>query len=169
VESKKIRVRDCDDDLVTTPGDPSALLARESRALVERLRLWTPTRWAAAAPVPGTRADVVHHLAQALADAAADHEGRARRPLPRLDSDLALPDQLAVTADDLVRSAPPEPLARDAVLHLLLHRHHLLGDDVPDGLARVLGQDAPLDAGARTCRGTTGATREDRLPRPLQE
>ena len=33
-------------------------------------------------------------------------EGEPRRALPRLDSDLALADQLAVTADDLVRAAP---------------------------------------------------------------
>lgn len=136
---------------MTTPGDLAAVLARESRVLVERLRLWTPTRWAAAAPVLGTRGDVVHHLAQALADAAADLEGQPRRTLPRLDSDLALSDQLAVTADDLVRTSPPEPLARDAVLHLLLHRHHLLDDDVPPGLAEALGESAPLRAAARTC------------------
>ena len=149
---------------MTTPGPLAAVLARESRALVERLRLWTPARWAAAAPVLGTRGDVVHHLAQALADAAADREGQPRRPLPRLDSDLALPDQLAVTADDLGRTAPPEPLARDAVLHLLLHRHHLLGDDVPAGLAAALGEAAPLDAAVRTC--PAGPRREDLQRRP---
>lgn len=110
--------------------DSAALLARESRLLVERLRLWTPERWAAAAPPYGTRGDLVHHLAQAYAAAETD------RPLPRLDSDLALPDQLAVTADDLVRSGK----ATDAhVVHLLAHRRDLLGEDVPAGLRNRLG------------------------------
>jgi hypothetical protein len=115
------------------------LLAKEAGLLVERLRLWTPARWAARAPVLGTRADVVHHLAQSLADDAARLEGEATRPLPRLDSDLALPDQLAVTADDLVRAGPPDDVARRAVLHLLLHREHLLGDPIPATLASRLG------------------------------
>ena len=83
------------------PG--SALLAREATSLVARLRLFTPARWAAAAPPYGTRADAVHHLAQWLADVV----GEAPVRLPRLDSDLALPDQLAVTADDLVRARLP--------------------------------------------------------------
>ena len=71
-------------------GGPRAaadLLAHEAGSLVARLRLWTPARWAAAAPPCGTRADLVHHLAQWLADAA----GEAPVRLPRLDSDLALP------------------------------------------------------------------------------
>lgn len=104
------------------------LLAREARSLVDRLRLWTPSRWAAAAAPWGTRADLVHHLAAAFAG---EETGR---PLPRLDSDLALPDQLAVTADDLVRSGR----ARDEhVGHLLAHRRDLLGEDVPASLAHL--------------------------------
>jgi hypothetical protein len=133
--------------------DLQALLAREAGSLVARLRLWTPARWAAAAPVLGTRADVVHHLAQRCADDAARLEGGPRRRLPRLDSDLALPDQLAVTADDLVRAGPPDALARAAALHLLWHRRHLLGDDVPAGLLARLGV-ADLDAeAAAACSG----------------
>jgi len=132
-------------------SDLLGLLAREAASLVARLRLWTPARWAAAAPVSGSRADVVHHLAQRFADDAAGLEGQPRRPLPRLDSDLGLPDQLAVTADDLVRAAPPDDLAREAAAHLLWHRRHLLGDDVPEGLLARLGV-ADLDAAAaRTC------------------
>ncbi|MCU1674422.1 MAG: hypothetical protein JWN77_2535 [Frankiales bacterium] len=104
------------------------LLAREARSLVDRLRLWTPARWAAEAAPYGTRADLVHHLAASFAAAETD------RPLPRLDSDLALPDQLAVTADDLVRSGR----ATEAhVGHLLAHRRDLLGEDVPAGLAHL--------------------------------
>ena len=152
--------------------DEVALLARESRSLVQRLRLWTPARWAALAPAPGkaqapaaaqapahapagdgTRADLVHHLAQCLADDAAAVEGAPRRPLPRLDSDLALPDQLAVTADDLVRAGPPPALARAATAHLLAHRLDLLDERVPDGLAARLGGDeaAVLAAGRQKC------------------
>lgn len=127
------------------------LLRRESRSLVERLRLWTPTRWAAQAPVIGTRADVVHHLAQRLADDAAALERRPHRPLPWLDSDLALPDQLAVTADDLARVRPPDQLAAAAIAHLLLHRRHLLDEPVPATLAAALGLDDVEAAGRRAC------------------
>lgn len=123
------------------------LLDREARSLVQRLRVWTPTRWAAVA-VPGlTRADLVHHLAQSLADV----EGSAPVRLPRLEADLALPDQLAVVADDLVRSGPHPDVAAGAVAHLLLHRSELLGDDVPAGLADALGLDDVLAAGRRLC------------------
>jgi hypothetical protein len=114
-------------------SDAAELLAREARSLVERLRLWTPQRWAAAAPPYGTRADVAHHLAQWLADRA----GEAPVRLPRLDSDLVLPDQLAVTADDLVRSGRAD-LA--ATAHLLAHRGDLLGDEPPAGRRAQVGE-----------------------------
>lgn len=45
---------------------------------------------------------------QEVADLAADAEGQPRRPVPRLDNDLALPDQLRVVAADLVAAAPDE-------------------------------------------------------------
>jgi hypothetical protein len=134
--------------------DLPALLDREARSLVQRLRLWTPARWAAAAPVGGSRADLALHLAQALADAAAELEGGPRRQLPRLDSDLALPDQLAVTAADLLRAGPPDDLARAAAVHLLLHRWHLLDDAVPAGLGEALGVADVLAAGDRVCRAS---------------
>ena len=126
------------------------LLRRESRSLVQRLRLWTPARLAAAAPPFGSRADLVRHLAQALADAAARAEGQPLRTLPRLD-DLAVADQLAVTADDLVRAVPPEEVARAATAHLLVHRQDLLGDGVPPGLAEALGLDDVAAAGRVIC------------------
>ena len=135
--------------------DPVALLRRESRSLVQRLRLWTPARWAAAAPALGSRGDLVHHLAQQLADRAADAEGAPRRPLPRLDGDLVLPDQLAVAADDLVRTAPPHEIARAAVAHLLLHRFDLLEEQVPAGLAAALGIADVLAAGREECAAAT--------------
>lgn len=137
-----------------SPSPLVAVLDREARSLVQRLRLWTPARWTASAPALGTRADVAHHLAQTLADTAAPLEGRPLRPVPRLDTDLALPDQLAVTADDLVRAAPGDDVARAATAHLLLHRHELLGDAVPPGLAAALDLDDVLAAGRRAC--TTG-------------
>lgn len=110
------------------------LLDREARSLVQRLRVWTPTRWAAAARPRLSRADLVHHLAQALADLG----GEAPVRLPRLEADLVLPDQLAVVADDLVRLALPDDVARAATAHLLLHRTELLGDEVPAGLREAL-------------------------------
>jgi len=114
--------------------DAGELLTREARSLVDRLRLWTPGRWAASsgrtAPPYGTRGDLVHHLARTFA-AAADE---TCHPLPRLDSDLALPDQLAVTADDLVRTGRA---TEQHVAHLLAHRRDLLGEDVPAGLAHL--------------------------------
>jgi hypothetical protein len=137
---------------MTPPAGLAAVLDREARSLVERLRLWTPARWAAAAPVLGTRADIAHHLAQALADTGAIWAQADRRTLPRLDSDLVLPDQLAVTAADLVRAGAPDDVVRGAVAHLLLHRRHLLADDAPPGLAAELGLDDLHVEGATVCQ-----------------
>jgi hypothetical protein len=114
-------------------ADP-ALLAKEVRSLVDRLRLWTPTRWAAAAEPWGTRADLGRHLASWLADAAATVERTGLHDLPVLTPDLLVADQLAVTGDDLVRADPPEDLCADAVAHVLAHRFDLLGEDVPASL-----------------------------------
>lgn len=127
------------------------LFRREAAALVDRLRLWTPARWAAAAPVLGTRADVVHHLAQALADAAADLEGHPRHRLPRPELDAVLADQLAVTAQDLRQAGPPHPVAVRATAHLLVHREDLLGDPAPAGLAQALGVSDVTAAGRVAC------------------
>ena len=146
-------------DLATATG----LLRRESRLLVQRLRLWTPARYAASAAPWGSRGDVVHHLAQSLADLAASSEGRSCRPLPRLDTDLALADQLAVTADDLVRAVASAQVAVLATAHLLLHRTELLQDEVPAGLADALGMNdaiALVAAGRQACDGRpTGTSR----------
>jgi hypothetical protein len=134
------------------PDSPVDLLRRESRALVQRVRLWTPARYAAAADPWGSRGDLVHHLASRLADLAADAEGQPRRPLPRLDSDLGLADQLAVTADDLVRAGPGDDLARYATAHLLAHRSDLLGDEVPASLAAALGLPDVVGTGRDVCK-----------------
>jgi hypothetical protein len=110
------------------------LLAKELRSLVQRLRLWTPARWAAAADPWGTRADLARHLAQWLADRAAALEATPVRRLPVLAPDLLVPDQLAVTGDDLVRAGPPDALCEDAVAHLLAHRYDLLAEEPPTSL-----------------------------------
>lgn len=126
---------------------PEALLAKELGALVQRLRLWTPARWAAACEPWGTRADVGRHLAQWCADRAADLEGAPRRVLPVLTPDLLVADQLAVTGDDLLRADPPPALAADAVAHLLAHRCDLLGEEPPS----ALGGAAALARGREVC------------------
>ena len=118
---------------------------------MQRLRLWTPARYAAAAPPWGSRGDLVRHLAQACADAAADLERQPRRPVPRLDSDLGLADQLAVTSDDVVRTEPDDGAARAVTAHLLVHRRDLLGEDVPASLVDALGLADVLAAGRAAC------------------
>jgi hypothetical protein len=111
------------------------LLAKEVRSLVDRLRLWTPTRWAAAADPWGTRADLARHLAQSFVEAASE----VTLALPVLHPDLLVADQLAVTGDDLVRTEPSPQVCADVVAHLLTHRFDLLGDEPP---ATLGGPDA---------------------------
>jgi hypothetical protein len=61
-----------------------------------------------------TRADLVFGLVQRLADLGADAEGRAHRPVPRLDNDLALVDQVRVMVMDLLQSPAPADLLQHA-------------------------------------------------------
>ena len=68
--------------------------------LLSQVRHWEQPRWRSAG-----RADRAYALAQHLADLAADAERRPRRPVPR-ESDLILPDQLRVMADDLMAAGP---------------------------------------------------------------
>jgi len=82
----------------------TAELDRAVERLANHVSHWTPPRWAASsASGAGTRADVMHALVQRIADLAAEAEGVPNRPVPRLDNDLALPDQLKVVARDLAR------------------------------------------------------------------
>jgi hypothetical protein len=91
--------------------------------LVSQVAHWETARWwrrvtptgAGASPgaVPATRGDLVYALVQRLADLGAEAEKRANRPVPRL-SDLALPDQIRVLADDLLAADPPEDLLKTA-------------------------------------------------------
>ncbi|HEX7746855.1 MAG TPA: hypothetical protein VF462_16545 [Micromonosporaceae bacterium] len=82
-------------------------LGRAVDLLVAQVGHWTAPRWAAPAAARTTsRGDLVHHLVQEIADRCADAEGEPRRPVPRLDNDLALPDQLRVVAADLAAADP---------------------------------------------------------------
>jgi hypothetical protein len=127
-----------------------ALLDKELRSLVGRLRLWTPARWSAAVEPWGTRADLGRHLAGWFADAAAVLEGTGLHDLPVLHPDLLVADQLGVTGDDLVRADPPADLCADAVAHVLTHRYDLLGEDVPT----TLGGSETLVYGRVVCART---------------
>ncbi|MBX7269104.1 hypothetical protein KIF24_25820 [Micromonospora sp. Llam7] len=84
--------------------------------LVQQVAHWQQPRWAAVAAGGNvSRADLVHRLVQEIANLAADAEGQPRRTVPRLDNDLALPDQLRVVAADLLAAGPDgEVLARAA-------------------------------------------------------
>jgi hypothetical protein len=82
-------------------------LRRAVDLLVGQVGHWTAARWAApAADGEMSRRDLVHHLVQEIADLDAEAEGQPRRAVPRLDNDLALPDQLRVVANDLVATRP---------------------------------------------------------------
>ena len=101
-------------------------LVRAVDRLVTQVGHWSPERWASGAPVGDTtRADVVHALAQRLADLEAEATGRPSRPVPRLDNDLALPDQLRVLTLDLI-TAEVGPKARGAALEAVTATRQLL-------------------------------------------
>ncbi|MFY1619396.1 hypothetical protein [Micromonospora sp. WMMD736] len=93
-----------------------AELEQAVRLLVGQVGHWEQPRWAATATTGNvSRADLVHRLVQEVANLAADAEGQPRRTVPRLDNDLALPDQLrVVTADLLAAGADADVLARAA-------------------------------------------------------
>ena len=126
------------------------LLGKELASLVQRLRLFTPARWSAACPPWGTRADLVRHLAQSLADQAARCDREPHRTLPVLAPDLLLADQLAVTGDDLVRALAGCADGADPVAHVLLHRWDLLGEPPPVSL----GGPQLLATGRAVCAAT---------------
>jgi hypothetical protein len=139
--------------------EPSALdvLRRELRSLVTRVRGFSATRLAAAAPPIGTRADAAFHLAAELAGLAARAETPAgarvvERPLPRL-GDFTLADQLAVVGNDLVgavEAGGPPGLAAAALGEVVLHRRDLDGS--------LPGKDAVVVlAVAYGCEVTPGA------------
>jgi hypothetical protein len=84
-------------------------LAADLDRLIERVARWSAGSWRLPATgAPGSRAEVAHGLVQRLADLEAAMTSRAAHPVPRLDSDLAIPDQLRVIARDLI-AADPDP------------------------------------------------------------
>jgi hypothetical protein len=90
-------------------------LARAVDRLGDQVSHWSSVRWAAPGAHGGTRAEAAHALAQRLADLAALASGRPSRPVPRLSSDLALPDQWRVLARDLADARPaPDTVAAGA-------------------------------------------------------
>jgi hypothetical protein len=93
---------------------PGHALDQAVRKLVGQVSHWTPPRWAASSPSGASRAALLHDLVQWMADRCAEAEGRRPRPVPRLDNDLALPDQLRVVAADLRRFAGPAVQGRAA-------------------------------------------------------
>lgn len=99
--------------------------AVEVRRLVNRVSHWAPSKWAAPSRVEATvsRADLMYAAVQHLADAGAVAEGRRTRQVPRLDNDLALPDQLGVVAADLVAAGADESVMAEAAR--LLNRTRL--------------------------------------------
>ncbi|GAA2612395.1 hypothetical protein GCM10010399_49070 [Dactylosporangium fulvum] len=84
------------------------------RKLVGQVAHWTPSRWAASSMSGPARSDLVHDVIQWLADRSAEAEGRPAVQVPRLDNDLALPDQLRVIAADLSRFGSPDDVAQAA-------------------------------------------------------
>lgn len=146
------------------------LLDREAGLVVRRLRGFTESRYAAAAPPLDSRAAVARHLAQVLAVAAQGIESSEAavppdwRELPELPV-LALADAVAVTANDLGNAlqSPPESawtpagrrpvaeLAAEMLAEVLLHRWDLDGSapgaEAAAASLAVLVPGQPADAG----------------------
>jgi hypothetical protein len=94
----------------------TAALVRAADRLIDQVSRWAPSRWTVpSASGVGTRADVTHALAQRLADLEAAVSGREPIPVPRLENDLALADQVRVMVLDLV-AADPDPATIAAAL-----------------------------------------------------
>ncbi|HEY2673039.1 MAG TPA: hypothetical protein VGJ07_22110 [Rugosimonospora sp.] len=90
-------------------------LARSVDRLVGQIAQWTQSRWATStASGGGTRAAAVHALAQRLADLEAGLTGHPTHEVPRLESDLVLPDQVKVIARDLLVAGPTPEVIADA-------------------------------------------------------
>ncbi|WP_422773296.1 hypothetical protein ACN28C_10445 [Plantactinospora sp. WMMC1484] len=108
------------------PVRPAEPLSRQLDLLVRQVGHWTPPRWAAPGRSGGpARGDRVHRLVQFLADLGADAAGEPRRSVPRLENDLALPDQLRVVVADLVAVDPPEPVLAGAAAEVAATRQAL--------------------------------------------
>ena len=98
--------------MIDEPTTPAGRVGRELDRVLTRLAALGPARSARPGPDGVAPADRVRPLLQHLADAAADAEGRPRRPVPVLSAH-ALGDQLAVLATDLLAVlAPDDPAAQ---------------------------------------------------------
>ncbi|MBF9133741.1 hypothetical protein I0C86_33120 [Plantactinospora sp. S1510] len=108
------------------PGRPVESLTRQVDLLVRQVGHWTAPRWVAPATTGNSaRADLLHRLVQLLANLAADATGERRRTVPRLENDLALPDQLRVVAADLIAAAPPAVVLAEAEAEVTATRQAL--------------------------------------------
>ncbi|SDQ69024.1 hypothetical protein [Quadrisphaera sp. DSM 44207] len=92
--------------------------------MLTRLSGLGPARSARPGPDGLAPVDRVRPLLQHLADAAADAEGRARRPVPVLGAH-AVGDQLAVLARDLLATDPPPGALADLADRLVALRRAL--------------------------------------------
>ncbi|WP_433537068.1 hypothetical protein ACQPZK_04450 [Micromonospora sp. CA-249363] len=103
-----------------------AELEQAVRLLVGQVGHWEQPRWAATATTGNVpRADLVHRLVQEVANLAADAEGQPRRTVPRLDNDLALPDQLRVVTADLLAAGPDAKVLARAAAEVTATRNAL--------------------------------------------
>ena len=126
------------------------LLLQNTGRLRAAVAVWSAGRWTAAPrPLPGllststTCRGVARHLVQVLADFGADAEGRPRRPVPESESDLVLPDQIAVMAYDIALAGPSEELVEAALDEVLLHRAEIDGARVPQEVLRRAASACP--------------------------
>jgi hypothetical protein len=132
---------------------PVALLEQADRLRAATLG-WGDSRWATPPrALPGrvgataaTRGDVLFHLVQALADLSAAAEHRSGRAVPRLDSDLGLPDQLRVMVHDLVAAAPADDIVAAAMAELRLHRAEVDGARIDASALQAGLTHCPLHA-----------------------
>jgi hypothetical protein len=85
-------------------------LDRAVGRLIHQVAHWSPARWRRSGA-----AETVFSLVQTLAALSAEALGEPRRTVPRLDNDLALPDQVRVLAAEL-RDADPDPTQVTAAL-----------------------------------------------------
>jgi hypothetical protein len=99
-------------------------LVRAVDRLAEQVGHWTPARWSQPAG-EATRAELLHALAQRLADLDASVTGRPVLPVPRLPNDLALPDQVRGMVLDLI-AAHPDPSVLSAALDAVTEARALL-------------------------------------------
>jgi hypothetical protein len=91
-------------------------LSRAVDLLTRQVGHWEAPRCGAPATTGNiARADLMHHLVQRIANLDADAEGEPRRDVPRLDNDLALPDQLRVVTADLAAAGAPAEVLAEAV------------------------------------------------------